>query len=76
MATITTYGYTNFFDHGRVSEVQDWSSEQIDITYPGGYSTFWGFGFAWVEANEWWQGTATGRDISERLVVLSWRALG
>ncbi|MBF0678442.1 MAG: DUF4214 domain-containing protein [Devosia sp.] len=59
MATITTYGYTNFFDHGRVSEVQDWSSEQIDITYPGGYSTFRGFGFAWVEANEWWQGTAT-----------------
>jgi hypothetical protein len=53
MASIISYDSINFFDHGWVAEVTDWTSEQINIDYPDGS------GINWVEAKGRWHGTGT-----------------
>lgn len=59
MASITTCDTINFFEHGRVAEVTDWTSERINLAYPGGSAVYYGSGIIWVEAEARWHGTGT-----------------
>jgi hypothetical protein len=59
LATITSLGYINFQEHGRDSEILDWSPTSITIHFPGGSATFRGTDFTFDYAQDWWHGTVT-----------------
>lgn len=59
MASITSYETINFFDHGHDADVTSWTSERIDLEYPGGSAVYYGSGINWVEAEGRWHGIGT-----------------